>query len=62
MTIKQSRVITGEIQLKNKIIELINIYVPNGNPITTEKYNYKKIWLKKFIVNIKKNYQKIQIF
>ena len=55
---KQSRVITGEIQLKNKIIELINIYVPNGNPITTEKYNYKKIWLKKFIVNIKKKLSK----
>ena len=33
---------------------MINIYVPNGNPIETEKYNYKKNWLKKFINNIKK--------
>ena len=27
--LKQSRIITGEIQLKNKKIEIINIYVPN---------------------------------
>ena len=51
---KQSRIITGEIQLKNKKLELINIYVPNGNPINTEKYSYKKKWLNKFITNIKK--------
>ena len=51
---KQARIINGEIQLKKKKIELINIYVPNGNPIDTEKYEYKKNWLKKFIINIKK--------
>ncbi len=56
--LKQSRIITGEIQLKKKKIELINIYVPNGNPIETEKYDYKKIWLKKFISNIKKKLSK----
>ncbi len=52
--LKQSRVITGEIQLKNKKIDLINIYVPNGNPVESIKYDYKKNWLKKFITNIKK--------
>ena len=56
--LKQSRIITGEIQLKKKKIQLINIYVPNGNPIESEKYNYKKIWLKKFIFSIKKNISK----
>ncbi len=50
--LKQSRIITGELQLKKKKIELINIYVPNGNPIDTEKYSYKKKWLKDFISNI----------
>ena len=43
--LKQSRVITGEIQIKRNKINLINIYVPNGNPIDTEKYEYKKKWL-----------------
>ena len=52
--LKQSRIITGEIQLKKKKIELVNIYVPNGNPVKTEKYSYKKDWLKKFILSIKK--------
>jgi exodeoxyribonuclease-3 len=52
--LKQSRIITGEIILNKKKIELINIYVPNGNPVDTEKYEYKKKWLKKFINNVKK--------
>ena len=40
---KQARIISGNIRNKSKIIKLINIYVPNGNPIGTEKYIYKKI-------------------
>ena len=44
--LKQSRVITGEINIKKKKIELINIYIPNGNPIDTDKYIYKKNGLK----------------
>ena len=52
--LKQSRIITGDIQIKQKKIKLINIYVPNGNPINTEKYLYKKKWLDKFLKSIKK--------
>ena len=52
--LNQARIITGEINLGKKKVELINIYVPNGNPINTKKYDYKKEWLKKFILNIKK--------
>ena len=52
--LNQSRIITAELKLKKKKIELINIYVPNGNPVDTEKYEYKKSWLIKFITNIKK--------
>ena len=35
--LKQSRIITGDIKLNKKKIKLINIYVPNGNTINTEK-------------------------
>jgi exodeoxyribonuclease-3 len=56
--LKQSRVITAELKLKKKKIELINIYVPNGNPVDTEKYEYKKNWLKRFIINISKKIKK----
>jgi exodeoxyribonuclease-3 len=52
--LKQSRILTGDIKIKNKKIRLINIYVPNGNPIDTEKYIYKKKWLDKFLKSIKK--------
>jgi exodeoxyribonuclease-3 len=56
--LNQSRIITAELKLKKKKIELINIYVPNGNPVDTEKYEYKKSWLKKFITSVKKKIQK----
>ncbi len=53
--LKQSRIITGELTINHKIIKLINIYVPNGNPVDTEKYEYKKNWLNKFINSIKRS-------
>ncbi len=56
--LKQSRIITGEIKFKKKKIEIINIYVPNGNPVDTEKYEYKKKWLEKFLNNIRKKLSK----
>jgi len=51
---KQSRIIVGDIKIKSNIVSLINIYVPNGNPIDTEKYDYKKDWLDNFNKEIKK--------
>ena len=52
--LKQSRVITGEIVIGKKKTKLINIYVPNGNPVDTEKYEYKKNWLSSFVKNVEK--------
>ena len=52
--LNQSRIITGDIQIKKKKIKLVNIYVPNGNPIGTEKYEYKKKWLDRFLASVKK--------
>jgi exodeoxyribonuclease III len=55
---KQSRVIVGDVKNKKEIITLINIYVPNGNPIGTEKYEYKKYWYNLFTNKIKKTLEK----
>jgi exodeoxyribonuclease-3 len=52
--LKQSRIICGDIKIIKKKIKLINIYVPNGNPINTEKYKYKINWLNKFLKSTKK--------
>ena len=51
---KQSRIIVGDVNIKKKPIKLINIYVPNGNPVDTEKYSYKGDWYDMFIKKIKK--------
>ena len=45
--LKQSRVIQKYFKKKTK---LINIYVPNGNPVDTDKYEYKN-WLTSLIKN-----------
>ena len=52
--LKQSRVICGEININQKKVKLINIYVPNGNPVDTDKYKYKVNWLKKFLKSVNK--------
>ena len=51
--LKQSRIISAEVNYKNKNIQLINIYTPNGNPVDTEKYEYKKKWLDDLIKQLK---------
>ena len=55
---KQSRVITADIKSKNSKIKLINVYIPNGNPIDTDKYTYKKNWLNSFIKEVNKTLKK----
>jgi len=50
----QARIIVGDIKKKSRIFKLVNIYVPNGNPVYTEKYEYKKDWFNSFIKEIKK--------
>jgi len=52
-----SRFIETEIIHKSfkKKIRLINIYLPNGNPIESDKFDYKIKWMKKFndyIINL----------
>ena len=51
---KQYRIIVGDIKNKSKTIKLINIYVPNGNPVGTDKFEYKKKWLDLFTKKIEK--------
>ena len=51
--LKQSRIISAEFEYKKKTIQLINIYTPNGNPVDTEKYDYKKNWMDQLIKQLK---------
>ncbi len=58
--LKQSRIISAELEYKKKFIQLINIYTPNGNPVDTEKYDYKKKWLADLIKQLKNLIKKNQ--
>ncbi len=58
--LKQSRINSAELEYKKKNIQLINIYTPNGNPVDTEKYDYKKKWLDDLIKQLKNLIKKNQ--
>ena len=56
--LNQSRYISAEIEYKKKIFSLISIYLPNGNPVNTDKYEYKKKWMDLFEKFIKTKFKK----
>ena len=56
----QSRLISSDIKINGKLIKLICIYLPNGNPVNTDKYPYKLNWLKNFISFLKKEMNKYE--
>jgi exodeoxyribonuclease III len=56
--LNQSRYISAEIKYKKKIFSLISIYLPNGNPVNTDKYEYKKKWMDLFEKFIKTKFKK----
>ena len=56
--LKQSRIMSADIKFKNKNIQLINIYIPNGNPTDTDKYDYKVKWLNDLIKLLKSSIKK----
>jgi len=57
---KQSRIITADLMYRNKTVNLVNVYIPNGNPVDSEKYIYKKKWLDNFLKLIKTFFKKNQ--
>tara|TARA_B100000686_G_scaffold142868_1_gene150347 strand:+ start:227 stop:1003 length:777 start_codon:yes stop_codon:yes gene_type:complete len=52
--LKQSRIISADTKFKSKNIQIINVYTPNGNPVDTDKYEYKIYWLENLIKKLKK--------
>ena len=45
----QARFLEAVIPVKSGAIRLASLYLPNGNPIETEKYSYKIKWMDRFI-------------
>jgi len=45
----QARFLEACISTKNGVVRVISLYLPNGNPATTEKYTYKLNWMDRLI-------------
>ena len=41
------------IEFETNGLRLINIYLPNGNPVDTEKYTYKLAWMERLYARLK---------
>lgn len=47
----QARYLEADIAGDNGIVTVASIYLPNGNPIATEKFSYKLAWLERLIAH-----------
>lgn len=45
----QARFLEAVIPVKNGAVRLASLYLPNGNPVETEKYSYKIKWMDRLI-------------
>jgi exodeoxyribonuclease III len=46
---EHARLIQGEISLSDKSCLIINGYMPNGNPVSSDKFPYKLAWLRALV-------------
>lgn len=44
---EQARFIEGVFSTKKGVLRVVSLYLPNGNPVDTEKYPYKLAWMER---------------
>jgi exodeoxyribonuclease-3 len=44
---EQARFIEGVFSTGSGVVRVVSLYLPNGNPVGTEKFNYKLAWMKR---------------
>jgi exodeoxyribonuclease III len=49
----QSRYLEAVVSVPSGVLRLINIYLPNGNPVGTEKFVYKLAWMSRLRERVK---------
>lgn len=59
---EQARFIACDIADKEKSIRIINGYMPNGNPVGTEKFTYKMAWMESLLSYVKDLIEQKQSF
>ncbi len=48
-TDEQARLIEGVVSTDTGVVRVANIYLPNGNPVDTDKFPYKLHWMERLI-------------
>ena len=49
----QARYIEGLISVSGGVLRVVSLYLPNGNPLGTEKYTYKIAWFDRLIARVR---------
>ena len=49
----QSRYIEAEVPMDKGVVRVASIYLPNGNPVGTEKYTYKLAWMDRLRAHVR---------
>ena len=52
----QARFIDAQVQVENPF-NIVSLYLPNGNPIDTDKFPYKLDWMRRFKKYAQKKYK-----
>jgi exodeoxyribonuclease-3 len=52
---EQARFIEGVFSVKGGVVRVASLYLPNGNPIGTDKFAYKLAWMKRLEAYAKKH-------
>ena len=49
----QARYLEGVLSTENGVLRVASIYLPNGNPVDSDKYPYKLAWMERLIAHTK---------
>ena len=49
----QARYLEAVVSVPSGVLRLVNIYLPNGNPVGTEKFDYKLAWMNRLRERVK---------
>lgn len=49
----QARYIEGVVSVPSGVVRVVNIYLPNGNPIDSDKFPYKLSWMERLKARVK---------
>ena len=52
---EQARFIEGKFSVEGKSLSVVSLYLPNGNPVDTEKFPYKLAWMERLEAWVKNN-------